>query len=73
MKFSENWLREWVDPKLDSAALVHQLTMAGHEVDNFVVQGANLKDVRVAEVVSVSTPDADKLSVGQVAMARERP
>ncbi len=67
MKFSENWLREWVDPNLDSAALVHQLTMAGHEVDDFVVQGANLKDVRVAEVMSVSKhPDADKLSVCQV-------
>jgi phenylalanyl-tRNA synthetase beta chain len=67
MKFSENWLREWVDPNLDSAALVHQLTMAGHEVDSFTVQGAKLKDVRIAEVVAVAKhPDADKLSVCQV-------
>jgi phenylalanyl-tRNA synthetase beta chain len=71
MKFSENWLREWVDPKLDAAALIHQLTMAGHEVDDFVVQGATLKGVRVAEVISVAKhPDADKLSVCQVRTAK---
>ncbi len=33
MKFSESWLREWVDPDLDTGDLVEQLTMAGLEVD----------------------------------------
>ena len=33
MKFSERWLREWVDPGLETEALVEQLTMAGLEVD----------------------------------------
>ena len=33
MKISENWLREWVSPDLDTAALVEQLTIAGLEVD----------------------------------------
>ncbi|WP_420920070.1 hypothetical protein, partial [Pantoea dispersa] len=33
MKFSELWLREWVNPALDSAALSEQITMAGLEVD----------------------------------------
>lgn len=67
MKFPENWLREWVNPKLDSAALVHQLTMAGHEVDAVVVEGAGLEHVHIAEVVSVKRhPDADRLSVCEV-------
>lgn len=33
MKFSELWLREWVNPAIDSAALSDQITMAGLEVD----------------------------------------
>mgnify|MGYP001338528963 CR=1 FL=1 len=34
MKFSENWLREIIDPKIDSNKLSYQLTMAGLEVDD---------------------------------------
>ena len=33
MKFSELWLREWVNTTLDSDALSNQITMAGLEVD----------------------------------------
>ena len=33
MKFSELWLREWVNPAIDSDALCSQITMAGLEVD----------------------------------------
>ncbi|XNM71343.1 hypothetical protein ACLK1Y_09620 [Escherichia coli] len=33
MKFSELWLREWVNPAIDSEALSGQITMAGLEVD----------------------------------------
>jgi phenylalanyl-tRNA synthetase beta chain len=33
MEISENWLREWADPAIDSDALISQLTMAGLEVE----------------------------------------
>lgn len=33
MKFSELWLREWVNPAIDSDALANQITMAGLEVE----------------------------------------
>ena len=33
MKFSEAWLREWVDPDIDRQTLLDQLTMAGLEVE----------------------------------------
>ena len=33
MKFSEKWLREWVNPDVPADALAEQLTMAGLEVD----------------------------------------
>ena len=64
MKFSEKWLREWVDPTLDTDALAHRLTMAGHEVDAVEAQGNGLDGVVVGKVVDVKKhPDADRLSV----------
>ena len=67
MKVVESWLREWVDPALDTAALGQRLTMLGHEVDSIDVDGAGLDGVIVAEVVAVAKhPDADKLSLCQV-------
>ena len=35
MEISENWLREWVDPAVDSDTLISQLTMAGLEVEGW--------------------------------------
>ena len=67
MKVVESWLREWVDPDLDSSELGHQLTMLGLEVDGIDVEGEGLDGVVVAEVVEVAPhPDADRLSVCKV-------
>ncbi|MGB5740575.1 MAG: phenylalanine--tRNA ligase subunit beta [Woeseia sp.] len=67
MKFAESWLREWVDPDLDAAAIGAALTMAGHELDALTVEGAGLDGVIIAEVVSAEPhPDADRLRVCQV-------
>ncbi|MBV1913826.1 MAG: phenylalanine--tRNA ligase subunit beta [Pseudomonadales bacterium] len=67
MKFSENWLREWVSPALSTEQLVEQLTMAGLEVDAVAPVAASFRGVVVAEIVSAEPhPDADKLQVCQV-------
>lgn len=67
MKIAESWLREWVDPDLDTEALEQQLTMAGHEVDGVEHEGAALDGVVIAEVLKVGKhPNADRLSVCQV-------
>jgi len=67
MKFSEKWLREFVDPPLSTAELSHRLTMIGHEVDALEAHGHGLDGVVVAEVLGVKKhPDADRLSVCQV-------
>ncbi|MDH4055166.1 MAG: phenylalanine--tRNA ligase subunit beta [Gammaproteobacteria bacterium] len=67
MKIAESWLREWVNPDLDTESLAHQLTMLGHEVDGIEFEGAGIDDIVVAEVVSVVRhPDADKLSLCKV-------
>ena len=67
MKISEQWLREWVNPDVDTQALAHQLTMAGLEVDAVEPVAGAFSDVVVGEIVSAEQhPDADKLRVCQV-------
>ena len=67
MKIAESWLREWVNPDLETDELGHQLTMLGHEVDGIEYEGAGIADVVIAEVIECGKhPDADKLSVCKV-------
>lgn len=74
MKFSEQWLRDWVNPPLTTDELVEQLTMAGLEVDGFEAVAAEFDGVVVAEVLEVNPhPDADKLKVCSVAMGEGKP
>lgn len=72
MKFSEQWLREWVNPEIDTDALVAQITMAGLEVDGVEPVAQAFSGVVVGEVTSVEQhPDADKLRVCQVSDGSE--
>ncbi|MFW3616443.1 phenylalanine--tRNA ligase subunit beta [Billgrantia antri] len=67
MKFSEQWLREWVSPQLGVQGLADQITMAGLEVDAIEPVASDFSGVVVAEVVDKRQhPDADKLNVCQV-------
>ena len=67
MKISENWLREWANPDLNTDQLVSQLTMAGLEVDSVESAAPEFTQVVVAEVIACEKhPDADKLNVCQV-------
>ena len=67
MKFSELWLRDWVNPDNNSEELCHQITMAGLEVDDVIPVAAQFSNVVVGEVVECSGhPDADKLQVTKV-------
>ncbi len=51
MKISEQWLREWADPNVDTGGLAEQLTMAGLEVDSVEPCGVALDGVVVAPVL----------------------
>ena len=67
MKFSEQWLRSWVNPAIDTQAMCEQLTMAGLEVDGVEPAASDFTEVVVAQVESLAKhPDADKLNVCQV-------
>jgi phenylalanyl-tRNA synthetase beta chain len=72
MKFSENWLREFVSPNLSTQELVDQLTMAGLEVDGFDPVASEFSKVVVGEILTtVKHPDADKLAVCSVSTGTE--
>ena len=72
MKFSEQWLREWVNPALSTEELVHQITMAGLEVDGVEPAAASLSQVVVGEILETEThPNADKLKVCRVSSGAE--
>lgn len=67
MKFSESWLREWVNPAVSSDELSEQLTMAGLEVDGIEPVAGEFSGVVVGRVVECQQhPNADKLRVTKV-------
>lgn len=67
MKFSVNWLREFVELPASVDELANLLTMAGIEIEAVEKRGANFENVVVAQIKeSVQHPNADRLSVCQV-------
>ncbi|WP_273777412.1 phenylalanine--tRNA ligase subunit beta [Acinetobacter sp. GSS19] len=74
MKISENWLRTWVNPAINSDTLSNQLTMLGLEVDDMAPVAKPFTGVVVGEVLTVEQhPDADRLRVTTVNAGLEAP
>lgn len=74
MKISENWLRTWVNPAIDSETLSDQLTMLGLEVDDLSPAAKPFTGVVVGEVLTVEQhPDADRLRVTTVNIGSDEP
>ncbi|MDH2540908.1 phenylalanine--tRNA ligase subunit beta [Acinetobacter baumannii] len=74
MKISENWLRTWVNPAIDSDTLSDQLTMLGLEVDELTPVAKPFTGVVVGEVLTVEQhPDADRLRVTTVNIGSGEP
>jgi phenylalanyl-tRNA synthetase beta chain len=71
MRFSENWLREWVDIPLSGDELAQRLTMAGLEVGS-IEAAADFQGVVVGRVDSVEPhPEADRLRICRVAVGED--
>src|SRR5438046_7529153 len=67
MKFSVNWLREFVELPKSIDDLAELLTLAGTEIENIEKRGAKFENVVVAQIeASAQHPNADRLSVCQV-------
>ncbi|MBU2181239.1 MAG: phenylalanine--tRNA ligase subunit beta [Gammaproteobacteria bacterium] len=67
MKFSESWLREWVNPQLSTHELAEQISMAGLEVDAVDAIAGEFTGVVVGHVVECGRhPEADKLQITKI-------
>ncbi|MBJ9703452.1 phenylalanine--tRNA ligase subunit beta [Acinetobacter calcoaceticus] len=74
MKISENWLRIWVNPAIDSDTLSDQLTMLGLEVDELAPVAKPFTGVVIGEVLTVEQhPDADRLRVTTINIGSGEP
>jgi len=67
MKFSVNWLREFVDLPRNPEEIAELLTGAGIETKNIETRGANIDKVIVSQITASSRhPNADRLTVCEV-------
>ena len=72
MKFTLNWLREYIDTDLEPGQIADHLTMLGLEVDACVPCYPELTGVVVARIEAVSPhPNADKLVLCDVNVGSE--
>jgi phenylalanyl-tRNA synthetase beta chain len=74
MKFSEQWLREWVNPPIDTHSLAEQLTMAGLEIESIIKVSGDFKKVVVGKIVKCDPhPKAEKLKICEVDIGEKTP
>src|SRR5438034_1653723 len=67
MKFSVNWLGEFVDLPANVDTLAELLTLAGVEIESIDQRGANIDKVVVSQITaSTQHPNADRLTVCEV-------
>ncbi|MGC2353308.1 MAG: hypothetical protein WA496_07930, partial [Candidatus Udaeobacter sp.] len=67
MKFSVNWLREFVDLPKNPEEIAELLTRAGVETENIETRGAKIDKVIVSQITASSQhPNADRLTVCEV-------
>ena len=74
MKVDEGWLREWIDPPVDTDGLSDQLTSLGLEVDGVESARPAFEKVVVGRIVTAEQhPDADRLRVCTVDAGEDEP
>lgn len=67
MKFSVNWLREFVRLPENAEEIAELLTRAGVETENIETRGAKIDNVIVARITASSRhPNADRLTICEV-------
>jgi phenylalanyl-tRNA synthetase beta chain len=67
MKFSYEWLKEYVDIALTPQELGDRLTLSSHEIESIAYVGEKLKGITTATIEKIDPhPDADKLVITQI-------
>lgn len=73
MKISLNWLRDYVDIRMEVKDLVNLLTMGGLEVEAAIPTGQGFEKIIVAEIASIRRhPNADRLVLVEAKTGEER-
>ncbi len=74
MKFSEHWLKQFVNIKLSASEIADTLTFAGLEVDNIESIKPDIKKIVVGKIIEITPhPNADRLRVCQVDVGKSKP
>jgi phenylalanyl-tRNA synthetase beta chain len=72
MRFTLNWLKEYVDFDASPEELAEKLTMVGLEVESLEYRGKGLEDIVVAEILDIRPhPNASKLFICDVTDGRK--
>lgn len=67
MKFSINWLKEFIDFKESPQTIAEKLTLAGFEVEKIEERAKKLKNIVIGEILDIKKhPKADKLQLVEV-------
>ncbi len=73
MKVSLNWLRDYVEIRLEIKELINLLTMAGLEIEQAISTGEGFEKIVVAEISSIRRhPNADRLSLVEARTGKEK-
>src|SRR4030042_2941688 len=73
MKISLNWLKDYVEIRMEIKELINLLTMAGLEVEQATSTGEGFDKIVVAEISSIRKhPNADRLSLVEVKSEKEK-
>lgn len=74
MNLSMKWLADYVDIDVKPRDFAHALTMSGSKVEGYEIEGEEIKNVVVGKILEITPhPDADKLVVCKVDVAKEQP
>ncbi|QCI16391.1 phenylalanine--tRNA ligase subunit beta [Buchnera aphidicola (Aphis craccivora)] len=72
MKFSEKWLREWVNPKIESIILSEQIINSGIEIESIEKFSPLFKGVVVGKIISCIThPTLNNLKIVKVDVGKK--
>jgi phenylalanyl-tRNA synthetase beta chain len=73
MKVSLNWLRDYVEIRMEIKELINLLTMAGLEIEQAISTGEGFEKIVVGEISSIRRhPNADRLSLVEARTGKEK-
>ena len=74
MLISLNWLKQYVDLKENIEEIANALTMIGQEVEAIEIQGENLENVVIGQIVEYGQhPNSDRLTLLKVNVGEDEP